>query len=438
MSTIYALSTYFAKSAIAVVRVTGRDALNSLQTISQKQNFIPNKATLTNLYNKKNEVIDKALVVYFKAPNSYTGENLVEYHLHGSPAVIKEMLEVLSTFENHSMAVRGEFTKRALENNKLSLIEAEGIADLIEAETKEQKKQAIRELQGEVGQKYQHWYDELKYILALVESTIDFSDQDIPEETFEVAYKKMDVLLKSMETEIINGAKVKKLKDGIKVAIIGEPNVGKSSLINHLSRQDVAIVSSIAGTTRDVIEVFLDIGGFPVSIADTAGIRETNEEIEKEGIRRAILKAKQADVKLIVLDGSKPIDITNFKDLIDEDSFLIINKADILDKSIKIIDNGYVVSVQNKQGLNKLEEDLVIKFRDISAITQSPIVLQQRHNEILSNSIKELNLALENKQDIVILSFYIRNALNEIGKILGKFDIEEILDIVFSKFCIGK
>jgi tRNA modification GTPase len=329
-NTIYALSTPFVSSAIAIIRVSGSEAFNSLRLITKRENFTSHKAVHCNIYDINGSLLDNALVLYFADGKSYTGEILVEYHIHGSLAVIKDLLHTLSVMPEHRMAERGEFTRRALENGRLDLIQAEGIADLIAAETSQQRKQSLRELQGEVGSRYSAWGESIKETLALVESTIDFSDEDIPAETFAIANNNMISLIAQMEKEIINGKKAKKLKDGISIAILGSPNVGKSSLINYLSQRDVAIVSNIAGTTRDLIEVFLDIGGFPVVIADTAGIRESSDVIEKEGVKRAIARASTADIKIIVLDAANLEDsYKKMADFLDEDTLILVNKIDI-------------------------------------------------------------------------------------------------------------
>ncbi len=437
-NTIYALSTPFIKSAIAIVRVSGSEALNSLKILSKKEHFTPQKTHLTGIYDANGDLLDNALVLYFEEGKSYTGEALVEYHIHGSLSVMKDLLDALSLIEGHRMAEHGEFTRRALENGKIDLIQAEGIFDLIESQTSIQRKQAIRELQGDVGGKYTKWSEKLKEILALYEATIDFSDEEIPEETFNIAESWLKSLISDMEKEIIYGKKVKKLKQGVSVAILGVPNVGKSSLINYLTADDVAIVSDIAGTTRDIVEVFLDIGGFPVSLADTAGIRNTKDSIEQEGVRRAIKKAENCDIKIIMIDATDfEKSYNDIKDFLDENTFLLINKIDI-NSAISKIDGAYLVSIKEQIGLKEFEVDLIQKLAEITGVYENPVVLQERHNEILLDCLYELKLSLENTNDIIISSFHLRSSLNHIGRILGKTDIEEILGIIFSKFCIGK
>ncbi len=437
-NTIYALSTPFVKSAIAIIRVSGSSALESLKIITKKKHFIPKKTHVSNIYDSNGDLLDNALILYFEKGKSYTGEILVEYHIHGSISVIKDLLQTLSKIENHRMAEAGEFTRRALENGKLDLIKAEGIFDLIESQTSIQRKQAIRELQGSVGSKYIVWHEKLKEILALYDATIDFSDEDIPENTFIIAKNWLTNLISDMEKEIIIGKKVKKLKQGISVAILGIPNVGKSSLINYLTAEDVAIVSDIAGTTRDVVEIFLDIAGFPVSLADTAGIRDSEDIIEQEGVRRAIKKAENCDIKIIMIDATSfEESYNNIKDFLDENTFLLINKIDMI-PDVKKIEGSYLISVKENRGLKEFEAALVEKLSEITAVYENPIVLQERHNEILLDCLSELSLSLENDNDVIIISFHLRKALNHIGRIFGKTDIEEILGLIFGKFCIGK
>ena len=437
-NTIYALSTPFVKSAIAIVRVSGSEALNSLKILTKKEHFTPQKTNVCNIYDLNGDLLDNALILYFEEGKSYTGEALVEYHIHGSLSVMKDLLHALSQIDGHRMAEHGEFTRRALENGKIDLIQAEGIFDLIEAQTSIQRKQAIRELQGDVGSKYTTWFEKLKEIVALYEATIDFSDEDIPEETFKIAEGWLNSLLAEMEKEIISGKKIKKLKQGVSIAILGVPNVGKSSLINYLTNDDVAIVSNIAGTTRDVVEVFLDIGGFPVSLADTAGIRNTDDAIEQEGVRRAIKKAENCDIKIIMIDATDfEQSYNDIKEFLDKNTFLLINKIDTVN-NVKKIEEAFLISIKEQTGLKKFEEALIQKLSEITAIYENPIVLQERHNEILLDCLSELKLALENNYDIIIAAFHLRSALSHIGRILGKTDIEEILGLIFGKFCIGK
>ncbi len=436
--TIYALSTPYAKSGIAIIRVSGIESLKSLKILTKKDNFIPNKATLSNIYVNE-EIIDNAIVIYFKAPYSYTGEDLVEYHIHGSLAVIKEMLDALALFNNHYIANRGEFTQIAVENNKLDLITAEGILDLINAETYQQRKQAIRSLNGEVESTYLKWYEELKNILALVEATIDFSDQEIPEDTFTIAFKQIDALVLEIKKELQGSNKINKIKDGITISIVGSPNVGKSSLINYLSNKNVSIVSEIAGTTRDIVETYLDIAGFPVLISDTAGIRETEEIIEKEGIKRAIEKAITSDIKIVIFTPESIVLSNELNVVIDNDTIFVLNKIDLTsNKALDVNFEVCAISLKENIGLDLLKAKIEEKLIAISGLKENSVVLQKRHEEILKETLSNLENSFNKSQDIVLLSYYIRLSLSSLGRIFGNFEIEEILGKIFSNFCVGK
>ncbi len=437
-NTVFALSTAFARSAIAVIRVSGVSALKGLKKLTKRDNFKFSQMTLSYIYDSEDNIIDKALVVVFPEGKSYTGEILVEYHVHGSVAVIKDLLYTLSLMDNHRLAEPGEFTRIALEKGKIDILQAEGILDLINAQTTLQRKQSLRELTGEIGGKYNKWYEELKNTLAFYEATIDFSDQEIPEDTFILAKENINNLIIEMKNQVDYSDSIKKIREGIVVAIIGSANVGKSTLINYLSGKDVAIVSEIEGTTRDVIEVFLDVEGFPVLLSDTAGIRESEDIIEKEGIKRAIEKAKQADIKIIMLDATNfEKSYANVQKYVDENSFLLINKIDI-NPNIDSKTGEYLISLRSLEGLDKFKKAFVSKLEDITALYEHPIILQQRHKNIILGCLEELNFAQETSNDIIISALHLRLALNGIGKIMGKIDIEEILGIIFSKFCIGK
>jgi tRNA modification GTPase len=470
MSTIFALSTAYQKSAIAIIRVSGPKAYESALQITGKASLTPNKATLCILYNnfytqknnntEKNQKIDEAVVMYFKAPNSYTGEDLVEYHIHGSLAVIKELLELLYTKDEHKMAERGEFTKRALINGKVDILKAESINDLINAETKQQQKQAIFSMLGGAHSVYKNYEEQIKEILALSETTIDFSDQDIDDDLFTYINNKLENLITSIDKNITNLAGVQKLKQGISIAILGEPNVGKSSLINFLTKQNIAIVSPIAGTTRDVIESNIDFHGFAINIADTAGLREnTTDIIEQEGIKRAKEKIANADIKIIMLDVSNinntSIEILNY---IDENSIVLVNKLDIFANNLNNTNykqiskdflqnnanqklntqNTVIASINSNTGLDVFSNILIQKLHNITKILENPVITQQRHQQIMNQVLLELKNAQSVKTEIVLCAFHLRSALTHLGAITGKTNIEDILDIIFSKFCIGK
>ncbi len=453
-NTIFALSTAFVKSAIAIIRVSGPNSFLSLKKITKKEisNFPANKMVLSNIYNSNSEIIDIPLIVRFEEGKSYTGENMVEYHVHGSKSVIKDLLYELSNCKDHRLADQGEFTKQALENNKLTLTQVEGINDLINSQTTLQRKQAIRGLTGDIAKGYEKWYSDLQDILAFYEASIDFSEEDIPEKLFDDAIKKLKILENDIKKEYINSKKIVKIKNGINLAILGSPNVGKSSFINAISNQDISIVSDLEGTTRDVVEIQLEISGYPVNLADTAGIRSnTKDTIEKEGIKRAISKAKETDIKIIILDITKLEEsyesIKFFLNEEDNDNtIVVVNKVDLSQPNNNVSDflkeknikEYFLVSIKNNIGFDELKNKIIKTLEEITSIFEDPIVVHQRHNEIIFNCLEEINLSLKYSEDVVIASFHLRNALNEIGRILGKVDIEDILGVIFSNFCIGK
>lgn len=446
-NTIYALSTSFSKSAIAIIRVSGSSSKKSLYTLSNIRNPIPFRFTLTTLRNKDNSIIDKPLVVYFPKNNSYTNEDLVEYHIHGSIAVIKELLSILGSFKDHRLAYPGEFTKRALENDKISLIEAEGLLDLIESETILQKKQAIQTLNGESFKKYKNWLDIIKNNLSLLEASIDFVDEDLPENLTKNITENIINLIKVVKDELNNYKCTSKLKDGIKLAIIGSTNVGKSTLINYLAKDDIAIISNIPGTTRDSISVSLDFSGFPILITDTAGIRSTSDEIENLGIKKSINKAKESDLKLIVVDSTRLVNNLNEIEYFVKDNYIfIINKIDLIKeedkKNIKnILDKKNIdrvfISLKESIGLDEFKKILKNKLQNITKYTEHPAIINERHKNIVEDLLFNLEEII-NKKDIIIKSYFLRNAMNSLGKVIGLNNIEDILDIIFSNFCIGK
>ena len=345
--TIFALATPNGRSGVAVVRVSGPEALKSAALFLDEGDYKaikPRYAALANLLEPANvsretsrKIIDKGLVIYFKAPNSFTGEDVIEYQLHGSPAVISELSEHLSKIENYRPAERGEFTRRGFENGRMDLTEAEAIADLIDAETTAQKDQALSQMSGTLKNLYEGWAEELTRSLAFLEADLDFPDEDLPDGVSAQVLPKIKAIKDQIKDHLNDNRRGERLRDGIKIAVIGAPNAGKSSLVNALAQRDVAITSDFAGTTRDVLEVHLDIAGYPVILSDTAGLKpellaggaaNAQDQIESEGIKRAIKVAQEADLKLLVFEAhQKPDEAT--KALIDQNSIVIQNKSDL-------------------------------------------------------------------------------------------------------------
>ena len=332
--TIYALSTGPGTSGVAIIRISGPDASRVLELLTGKETPTPRLATLRKINNiNTSELIDEGIILWFPGPQSYTGEDMAEIHIHGSKAGILAVQNEISKIQNCRLAEPGEFTKLAFQNGKINLLKAESIADLISAETEIQRLQAIKMMRGKSSEKFNELREKLLKILSFVEAKIDFPEEDLPEENLKKIKEDSSYVLNEIK-KILNDQKVGEIiREGFKIAIVGPTNAGKSSLLNNLSSREVAIVSEIAGTTRDVVETHLNIDGYPVIISDTAGIRESKDEIEKKGIKLSLKKAENADLKLVVVDA-KNVDLSGFlNDLLKKDAILVINKSDLLKKN---------------------------------------------------------------------------------------------------------
>jgi tRNA modification GTPase len=442
--TIYALSTGPGVSGIAVIRLSGDETPNVIRAITGKDLPPPRVATLRKI-NKINtlELIDEGLILWFPGPDSYTGEDMAEIHVHGSKAVIDALHLSLSNIENCRLAEPGEFTKLAFQNGKINLLKAESIADLISSETEIQRQQAIKIMDGKSADQFNFLREKLLKILSNVEAKIDFPDEDLPTNILKEIKNSSNEVIKKIE-QILNDQKVgERIREGFKIVILGPTNAGKSSLLNHLSNRDVAIVSEIAGTTRDVIETHLNIDGYPVIVSDTAGIRESKNEIEKKGIKLSLNRAEEADLKLVVVDAKK-LDFTDvLRGLLDQNAILVINKSDLLEKKIdseikKI--NHVLISIKEKKNIDqlilKIKNNLKNKF-----ITSGDILItRQRHRQHLEQCIhhlKSFNKKNED-EDFDKAAEDLRLATRHLGMIVGKVDVEEILGSIFNDFCIGK
>ena len=442
--TIYALSTGPGISGIAIVRVSGEDTKKVIKLLTNAKLPKPRVATLRKI-NKINtsELIDEGIILWFPGPESYTGEDMAEFHIHGSKAVIDALHHSISKIENCRLAEAGEFTKLAFQNGKINLLKAESIADLISAETEIQRQQAVKIMNGKSANKFNNLREKLLKILSHVEAKIDFPDEDLPEDILKNIKKISNEVILNIK-KILDDQKVgERIREGFKIAIIGPTNAGKSSLLNHLSNRDVAIVSEIAGTTRDVIETHLNIDGYPVVVSDTAGIRDSKNEIEKKGIKLALDKAENADLKLIVIDA-KNIDFKGvLKELIDENTILVVNKSDLLKEDLNFeIKNYEHVLISVKNNLNV--EDLILKIKNKlknKFITSEDILITRaRHRQHLEQSLNYLkNFEEKNEaEDFDKAAEDLRLATRHLGMIVGKVDVEEILGSIFNDFCIGK
>ena len=440
---IYALSSGRGPSGIAIIRLSGKGALNISELITKKKELKSKEVNFCKFYNPSNNtLIDEGLLLSFPSPNSFTGDNLVEFHIHGSNAIISYFLSVLSEQDNCRLAEAGEFTKIAFQNNKIDLIEAESIKDLIHSETELQRLQALKLVQGNASNYYNDLREKLIKSLAYIEAKIDFAEDDLPDSILKEVHKSIKEVYVDIK-KILEDQKIgEKIRDGFRVSIVGEVNAGKSSLLNLLSKRDAAIVSEEKGTTRDIIEVYLNIDDYPVILADTAGIRDSTNEIEKKGITLAINKSKESDLSLIMIDNSsKKID-PKIINLIDEDCIVVLNKSDVDSKQNHYFKKVPVVliSVKNNENIvqliSKIKEKLSSKF----ITSNSVLVTRERHRSQLNSCLQEIDNFLKKDQnkDIELAAEDLRLATRHLGAIVGKVDVEEILDSIFKDFCIGK
>jgi len=442
--TIYALSSGPGISGIAVIRMSGQETLKAIQLLTGKPVPKPRIATLRKI-NKINtcELIDEGLILWFPGPESYTGEDMAEIQVHGSKAVIDALHSSISNIENCRLAEPGEFTKLAFQNGKINLLKAESIADLISSETEIQRQQAIKIMKGKSADQFNFLREKLLKILSHIEAKIDFPDEDLPNDILKEIKKSSDEVLINIE-KILDDQKVgERIREGFKIAILGPTNAGKSSLLNYLSNRDVAIVSEIAGTTRDVIETHLNIDGYPVIVSDTAGIRESKNEIEKKGIKLSLNRAEEADLKLVVVDA-KNLDFDYvLKDLLDQNAILVINKSDLLKEDIdpEISKLNHVL-ISIKENLNI--DELILKIKDNlknKFITSDDILItRERHRQHLEQCLEHLNSFNKKNEveDFDKAAEDLRLATRHLGMIVGKVDVEEILGSIFNDFCIGK
>ncbi|VDI81768.1 tRNA modification GTPase [Mytilus galloprovincialis] len=488
--TIFSLSSGHGKCGVAVIRVSGTKSSVVLKNLGRfKELPRPRYAVLRTLYDQTENIpIDHGLVLWFPAPRSFTGEDCVEFQIHGGPAVVAAMASNLCKIPGIRQAEAGEFTKRAFLNNKLDLTEIEGLGDLIHAETEAQRRQALRQMEGNLGKLYERWRSRIIKMMANVEAFIDFSeDENIEEDIINHVNKEVNDILLEIENHLHDNRRGERLRSGVRVTILGEPNVGKSSLLNLIAQRPAAIVSDVAGTTRDIVESAVNIGGYPVLLSDTAGLRESRDVIEKEGVRRALDRAKNSDLKVIMVSakdivkhfqddemfdlrvyieetlkqlglsehgvaGNMFSDKQNFtSDNIDkgEDIFIIINKTDLIQEEIvKTVINSNdkqqicAVSCTNEDGITEFLEVLTKKLENLcgNPLSGNPSLTQARHRHHLCNCVSQLHLYQHyiDLEDVVLAAQSIRRGTREIGKITGKITSEDILDVIFKDFCIGK
>ena len=442
--TIYALSSGPGISGIAVIRISGKNTAEVVRKITNAKLPPPRMASLRK-FNKNGgkELIDEGVIIWFPGPNSYTGEDLAEFHVHGSRAVINAMHLAISKIKSCRLAEPGEFTKRAFQNGRINLLKAESIADLISSETEIQRKQALKIMSGKSSDKFNSWREKLLKILSHVEAKIDFPEENLPKNLIGEIQKTSNKVLSEIKKTLDDQKVGERIREGFKIAILGPPNSGKSSLLNYLSKRDVAIVSEIAGTTRDVIETHLNLDGYPVILSDTAGIRSSKNEIEKKGIKIALKRAEDADLRLVIV-SAKNVDFTSvLRNLLTKNAILVVNKSDLikgkLNSKLKKYDH-VLISIKKDSNLNKLILKIKSKLKNKFSTNEDILITRERHRQNLINCVKHLEKFQKKKSvhDFDKAAEDLRLATRHLGMIVGKVDVEELLGSIFNDFCIGK
>ena len=443
--TIFSLSSGPGVSGVAIIRISGPDCKKIIDKMVNSPLPAPRVATLKKI-NKinTNELIDQGLILWFPGPYSYTGEDLLEFHVHGSRAVIDAIIKSISEIKNCRLAEPGEFTKKAFQNGKINLLQAESVADLISSETEIQRRQAIEIMKGNHSSKYENWRNKLIKILSNIEAKIDFPDEDLPENILEKIKNTTSQLIKEMSKALDDQNVGERIREGFKIAILGPTNAGKSSLLNYLSKREVAIVSEFAGTTRDIIETHLNIDGYPVVMSDTAGIREAKDEIEKRGIKLALKKAEDADLNIVVIEPKSGYFTGVLKGLINsEKTILVVNKLDLgidkIEKELKNF-NPIYISIKKEKNLSMLIKIIRDKLKNKFLLTEDTLITRERHRQHLKQCLNYLENfeTKKSENDFDKAAEDLRLATRHLGMIVGKVDVEEILDSIFSDFCIGK
>jgi tRNA modification GTPase len=466
--TIFAPATAAGRAAIAILRISGPDCARAVSRVAGKLPQ-PRVAERRHFIDPATgEQLDDGLVLWFPQPHSATGEDVAELHVHGGRAVLAAITEVLSRL-GLRLAEPGEFTRRAFVNGKLDLLQAEAIADLAAAETEAQRRQALRQLGGELGGLYRGWSNRLTHILAHLEAAIDFPDEDLPPEIEERIFNETEMLAVEIERHLADGHRGERLRDGIMLAIVGPPNAGKSSLLNRIARRDAAITSPVAGTTRDIVEVAIDLQGYPVVLADTAGLRESDDLVEQEGLRRALRRAEEAEIRLFVFDARNPAEARGAAAWPGPDTIVVANKIDLLPEAphpSPLPASGEREGPAKREGEGQQATDIQKFFLDglpqealpVSALTgegvdallaalgervadsyriEAPVLTRARHRQALEEAAASLRRALGAPLP-ELRAEDLRLALRSLGRITGAVDVEDLLDVIFRDFCIGK
>jgi tRNA modification GTPase len=446
--TIFALATGAGRAGVAVFRLSGPYAAGALETLSRRPTPAPRVAVLRRLLDADAAPLDDALALWFPGPASFTGEDVVELHVHGGPAVIAAVASALSELPGLRLARPGEFTRRAFDNGKLDLTEAEGLADLIEAETEGQRQQALRQMEGALGRLYEDWRARLIQALALLEAAIDFPDEDLPADLARRVDPMLASLFADLHAHLHDKFRGQRVRDGYRIAIIGAPNAGKSSILNSLASREAAIVSDFPGTTRDVIEVRLTLAGFPVLFADTAGLRTARDAIEAEGVRRAFERAEDADLRLLVLAPDGGETPKQLSDLARDGDMVVLSKCDLDTHETETHARAlraaahlsvHRVSSRTHAGMDALLTAIETRVAKDLETTEAPPLTRSRHREhllVAYAAIDRARDALARAPELAAED--LRSAGQSLARITGRFDVELILDAIFSQFCIGK
>jgi tRNA modification GTPase len=439
LETIYALSSAGGRAGVAVIRVSGARAAAAVEALTGAAPGAARDMRLRRFRDPEDGApLDRGLLLWFPNPQSFTGEDVAEFHVHGGRAVVAGLLAALGKVDGLRVAEAGEFTRRAFENGKLDLTEAEGLADLVDAETSAQRAQALRQMEGALGHLYESWRTTLVRLLAYAEADIDFGEEDEgADEALQGLGPRIEALANEIQIHLDDGRRGERLREGVEVAIIGPPNVGKSSLLNRLAGREAAIVSEEAGTTRDVLEVRLDLGGVPVTLADTAGLREATGAIEKEGIRRALARAESADLRLVMVAATGGEGIAGDFALAREGDLRIVNKSDLGGGA----EDALAVSALTGEGIDAVVVALRERVVSLFGASEHPVITRARHREGLEACLAGLRRALDglrSGRDGELVAEDLRLSMRALGRITGRVDVEDLLDVVFRDFCIGK